>query len=91
MRIEPASDASFLVRFDESVSSASFRAVLALFHRLQTLHDSRIMNIHPAYGSVLIDFDPLRIGHDEIQALVQHLVQEADEHEVPARLVRIPV
>jgi inhibitor of KinA len=91
MRIEPASDASLSVRFDESVSSASFRAVLALLYELQALRDSRILNIHPAYASVLIDFDPLRIDHDEIRALVQRLIDEAGKHEIFARLVRIPI
>ncbi len=91
MRIEIASDMSLLVRFGESASEESFAAVTGLFRRLRALNDQRIRNIHPAYATVLIDFDPLRMSHVELGAMVDELVRLGVGADVPARLVRIPV
>lgn len=91
MRIEIASDSSLLVRFGESASADCFRAVTSFFRRIQALQDSRIRNIHPAYASVLIDFDPLQISHKELASLLEGLAQHRDEAEDPRRIVTIPV
>lgn len=91
MRIEIASDTSLLVRFGESASEECFAAVTVLFRRLRALHDPRIRNIHPAYATVLIDFDPLRISHEELGAIVGELVRLGAEAHARTRIVRIPV
>jgi KipI family sensor histidine kinase inhibitor len=91
MRIEAASDSSLLVRFGESVSTSSLRAVVALFRRLRALNDQRIRNIHPAYATVLIDFDPLRMSHAELEALIAAALQSGADCEISPNLLRIPV
>lgn len=91
MRIEIASDTSLLVRFGESASNKYFGAVTALFRRLRSLNDPRIRNIHPAYATVLIDFDPLTMSHTELASIVDSLAQLGTEAHLPARVVRIPV
>jgi inhibitor of KinA len=45
--------------------------VMALFHALQARRDPRIRNLHPGYASLLIDFDPLRLTHDELAAVAE--------------------
>ncbi len=91
MRIEIASDTSLLVRFGESATSEYFGAVTALFRRLQSLNDPRIRNIHPAYATVLIDFDPMTMSHTELASTVDRFVQLGTEAHLPTRVVRIPV
>ncbi len=91
MRIEIASDTSLLVRFGENASEEHFGAVTALFRRLRALNDPRIRNVHPAYATVLIDFDPLRISHAELASSVEGHVQLGAEAHFPTRVVRIPV
>ena len=91
MRIEIASDMSLLVRFGESASRECFRAVTTFFQRLRTLNDSRIRNVHPAYATVLIDFDPLRMSHEELTAMVEELLPRGTEDDLTSRVVRIPV
>jgi len=51
-----------------------------------------ILNLHPAFSTVLIDFDPRLRTHAEVEALV-HERLEASTHEPPppARTVEIPV
>jgi KipI family sensor histidine kinase inhibitor len=91
MRIEIASDTSLLVRFGESASNECFGAVTALFRRLRSLNDQRIRNIHPAYTTVLIDFDPLRMSHEELRSTVNELVGLGADAHVSVRIVKIPV
>lgn len=91
MRIEIASDTSLLVRFGESASDECFSAVTALFHRLRALHDLRIRNIHPAYATVLVDFDSLRMSHEELRGIVNGLVRLGAEIPETRPIVRIPV
>lgn len=76
MKIVPASDSSLLVVFGNAISSGLQQRVLALFHALQARPDSRIRNLHPAYASLLIDFDPLQLTHDEVTALVESLASD---------------
>ncbi|HEY4899297.1 MAG TPA: 5-oxoprolinase subunit PxpB [Terriglobales bacterium] len=71
MRMIPASDSSLLVVVGNAISSDLQARVLTLFHTLQARRDSRIRNLHPAYASLLIDFDPLVMTHEEVATLVE--------------------
>jgi inhibitor of KinA len=73
MKIIPASDSSLLMVFGTAISPDLQQRVLSVFHGLQALQDSRIRNLHPAYASLLIDFDPLQVSHQEVAALVESL------------------
>ena len=91
MRIEITGDSSLLVRFGDTVSNESSREVITLFRHLEALREPRIRNIHPAYASVLIDFDPLRMNHEELGGLIEQLIFRESEDTGEARSVRIPV
>ncbi len=77
MKIIPASDSSLLVVFGNAISPALHQRVIALFRSLQGQHDRRIRNLHPGYASLLIDFDPLRLTHDELSSMVEQLTSLA--------------
>ena len=92
MKIIPASDSSLLIDFGEAIRPDTNRHVVALFRALSAKKDSRFRNLHPAYASLLIDFDPLQCGHAELAKHVTHLMEGVQaEIEVPARIVTIPV
>jgi KipI family sensor histidine kinase inhibitor len=92
MRIVPASDSALCVSFGESISPDLQRQVIALFHGLQRLQDPRIRNLHPAYSSLLIDFDSLRLPHAELEEIVVRVLGEpVSQDSNAARLVEIPV
>lgn len=91
MQTEIASDRSLLVRFGESATPECFRAVTSFFQQLRSLADPRIRNIHPAYATVLIDFDPLRMSHEELAAIVEELLSRKSERVPTSRVVEIPV
>jgi inhibitor of KinA len=91
-RILSASDSSVIAIFSDEASFDAHRQVLQLFRSLRAVNDPRIRNIHPAYASVLIDFDPLQITHEEVAALVEQLARRAGKE--PAGITKtvcIPV
>ena len=73
MKIIPASDSSLLIVFGDVISPVLHERVMALFHAFLALHDPRVRNLHPAYASLLIDFDPLRMTHDELTVIVEQM------------------
>jgi hypothetical protein len=92
MKIIPASDSSLLVVFGNEISIALHQRVMSLFHAFQSWHDPRIRNLHPGYASLLIDFDPLRLTHDELSSVVQQLALASDSVvDTRANVVTIPV
>lgn len=91
MQMEIASDRSLLVRFGESATAECFRAVTSFFRQLRSLADTRIRNIHPAYATVLIDFDPLRMSHEELAAIAEELLSRKSDSARTSRVVQIPV
>ena len=90
MIIRPASDRSILVSFGNEISLAMHRQVLCLTRSLQGMRG--ILNLHPAFSTVLVDFDPRLRTHAEIETLVRERL-EASSHEPPPepRRVEIPV
>ena len=91
MEIRPASDRSLLVCFGSEISLEAHRQVLRLVRALEC-RAAGILNFHPAYASVLIDFDPLRHTHEEVSAWVaEALSSGAAGFNPESRTVEIPV
>jgi inhibitor of KinA len=92
MKIVAASDSSLLVELGNTISQELHRRVLALFHALLSEQDPRIRNLHPGYASLLIDFDPLQLSHDDLAAHVRQLMDSLSA-EAPASpsAIEIPV
>jgi inhibitor of KinA len=91
VEIRPASDRSVLVSFGGEISLESHRQVRRLVRAFES-SPAGIVNLHPAYASVLIDFDPRRRTHDFVQALVRERMALDEEHSVrEVRTIEIPV
>ena len=90
MQIRAASDRSLLVSFSEEVSPQAHLAVQRL---TAALAGSRIIwNLHPAFTSVLVEFDPRLHTHAEIEGLVREYTARAPEEvAMVSRLIEIPV
>jgi inhibitor of KinA len=90
MRFVTASDRSLLVVFGEEISLEAHRAVLRLTGLLRDVPG--VVNLHPAYASVLIDFDPRAVGHREIERAAAEAYARAAALPLPEpRTVEIPV
>jgi KipI family sensor histidine kinase inhibitor len=88
--IRPASDRSLLVTLGTEISLDAHRQVKTLTRTLQGVRG--ILNLHPAYASVLVDFDPRLRTHEDVEGSIRAAMATA-EHvpEEPERIVEIPV
>lgn len=91
-KIIAASDSSLLVVFGDVVTPEIEIGVLGLFQALRARNDARIRNLHPAYASLLVDFDPLTLKHAEVESMVASAAADGAGHIASeGRLVEIPV
>jgi inhibitor of KinA len=88
--IRPASDRSLLISFGQEFTPETHREVVRLTRALQGVRG--ILNLHPAFCSVLVDYDPRLRDREQVEALARERLA-ATEHEdpPPARTVEIPV
>jgi KipI family sensor histidine kinase inhibitor len=87
-----ASDQSLLVSFGEEITFENHERVVKLLQLLQSQSIEGIRNLHPAYCSVLIKFDALKLDHDELQSRLLPYLARLDEAPVPEpQQIEIPV
>jgi KipI family sensor histidine kinase inhibitor len=85
-----SSDRSLLIIFDDRISIEAHHQVLRLTPLLGSLRG--VTNVHPAYASILIDFDPLAIRHADLQRMVAERFAQTAAVPLPEpRTVEIPV
>ncbi len=90
MTIRPASDRSLFLSFGAEISLVAHQEVARLTRALTGVRG--ILNLHPAYNSVLVDFDPRLRTHAEVEALIRaRLASHEFETPPPPRHVEIPV
>jgi inhibitor of KinA len=67
-RFRAASDNSLLIYFDQHISLAVHWQIATLLRLLELQPIRGIVNLHPAYCSILVKFDALELSHDELEA-----------------------
>jgi KipI family sensor histidine kinase inhibitor len=77
VEIRPSSDRSLLVSLGNQISPELHGEVVRLLRAFEELPRG-ILNLHPAYSSVLIDFDPRRLGHAEVEEMVRQRIEQAE-------------
>src|SRR6516162_6380961 len=86
------SDHSLLVSFGNEIRQEIHYDVLRLSKLLLDESAEGILNIHPAYSTVLISFDPRTIIPSDLERHVRQFLQRIDSVELPeSRTVEIPV
>jgi KipI family sensor histidine kinase inhibitor len=89
--VHPASDRSLLFSFGDEISMDAHAAVVRLTRCLQDVRGG-ILNLHPAYTSVQVDFDPRMRSHAEVEALVrERIASHTDAPQPEPRRIEIPV
>jgi len=87
-----ASDQSLMVYLGETIDLATHRRVLKLLRMLEAEPIPGVRNLHPAYHSLLIVFDPLDQDHANIERTVAGYIDRLESIDLPApRVVEIPV
>jgi KipI family sensor histidine kinase inhibitor len=88
MKFVAASDRSLLVILGEGVSVEINASVHRLSRRL--LHTPGVTSLSPAYSSLLVRFDPIRLTHERLEEMILSMPADEAESAIP-RLVEIPV
>jgi KipI family sensor histidine kinase inhibitor len=91
-RFQFASDQSLLVYFGHRITLQAHERVRKLLRLLELEPVAGIRNLHPAYCSLLVKFDALRMGHDELEAILKKYLDRLEEVTLPEpRHLEIPV
>ncbi|PYT18286.1 MAG: hypothetical protein DMG59_04775 [Acidobacteria bacterium] len=92
VRFRPASDQSLLIYFGQRITLEAHRRVVKLLRLLESEPIEGIRNLHPAYCSLLVKFDALSLGHEELESsLRSYLDRLEDVRLADPRQVEIPV
>lgn len=91
-RFEPASDQSLLIYFGEQISLNANEQVRKLLHLLEAEPIAGVRNLHPAYCSLLVKFDPLKWRHGKLEEELRKYLARLDRVRLAEpREVKIPV
>lgn len=90
-RVLPAGDASLLVEWADEIDDAVNDRVHALALVLRARARPEILDLVPAYSSLLVCFDPQRTSLPEMKAYVRQIMATSQAFAPPpARVVEIP-
>jgi len=91
-RFQRSSDQSLLIYFGHQISLAANEHVRRLLRLLEIEPIAGIRNLHPAYCSLLIKFDPLKWRHQELEDALKRYLSRLEDVTLPRlREVQIPV
>src|SRR4029077_8595644 len=95
-RFQFASDQSLLVYFGQPeegraqarplqsrITLQANENVRRLLRLLELEPVAGVRNLHPAYCSLLIKIDALRMGHDELEAILRRYLERLDKAKLP--------
>jgi len=92
IRFQPASDQSLLVNFGQKISLETHREIVSFLKLLEAKPLDGILNLHPAYLSVLVKFDSSKFDHEEVEAVLTPYIARLNEVKLlKPRLREIPV
>lgn len=92
MQITFVGECALLVRLADQISQAAHRRVMRLFAALDAMPPQGVVDLVPAYASLLIRFDPLVTCGEALEERVRALARtKLDVAKRRRRLVRIPV
>ncbi len=92
MQILNASDHSVLASFGETIALELHEKVAAITRLLLDRAadaSTGILNIHPAYASISVDFDPRRVTHAAVQKIIRECAEDSESY--PAAVERRPI
>jgi inhibitor of KinA len=91
-RFQPASDQSLLIYFGHQITLDAHDRVRRFLRLLELEPIASVRNLHPAYCSVLVQFDPLKLRHEELAEILEQNIARLPEVNLPEpRHVEIPV
>ena len=80
---QPASDQSLLVYFGQQITLEANQRVRKLLCLLESEPVAGIRNLHPAYSSLLINFDALKLSHSELEIILRGYLDRLEAVRLP--------
>jgi len=91
-RFQRASDQSLLIYFGQQITLGAHERVKKLLRLLESEPIAGIRNLHPAYCSVLVKFDPRKWRHEQLEEILKQYLGRLEDVTLPEpRQVEIPV
>ena len=91
-RFQPASDQSLIVYLGEKITLDIHERVVKLVRLMESKPLSGVRNLHPAYCSLLVQFDPFTLSHEKLEAILREYLDDLDEVPLPeVRHIEVPV
>jgi len=85
-------DRALLVETGDRIHHSVNRKVRELFAGLKQVEIDGVIELVPAYRSLMIVFDPLRISHTELKRRLRRMQESTDPSELPhPRTIEVPV
>jgi inhibitor of KinA len=87
-----ASDQSLLIYFGHEINADAHRRVVKLQRLFEVKPIAGVRNLHPAYCSLLVNFDALQYSHEQIEEILRSYLDRIEKIDLPdPRMVEIPV
>ncbi len=83
MQFQPASDQSLLLYFGQQVTLDVHLRIRKLLRLLELEPVPGVRNLHPAYCSLLVDFDALKLSHAALEAILQSYIHRLNTVTLP--------
>ena len=90
-RLLPSGDSAITVEFSRDIDDAANQRVLALDRVIANAPIAGVSETVPTYRSLLVHYDPVRIGYDALGARLLELAQQPVPAKSKTRRWRIPV
>lgn len=92
MTFHYSSDQSILLSLGDEISIDTHRRIVKLLRLLEADPIPEVRNLHPAYTSLLVKFDPCRMAHDEMERALLARMERLESIELPPpATVEVPV
>lgn len=86
------SDSAFCVEYGDHIGEQLSRKVAALTKKLDETHIPAVVEVIPTYRSVMVEYDSVLMGHEQMAALLLGLAGDiGDDVAAVGRTVEIPV
>lgn len=88
----PCGDSALSVQFGNTIDPSIIRQVHFLFEQLKARPPAGLMDMIPSYRSLLIQFDPVLLGFEDLRQFVTSLWDSSEiDFQSDGRLIEIPV
>jgi inhibitor of KinA len=80
---QPASDQTLLVYFGQQITLGAHQRVRKLLRLLERKPIVGVHNLNPAYSSILLTFDAMKLNHHDLEGILRGYLDRLDSMRIP--------